>query len=266
VRVLRERHGIVDASPFSYFDDVSPDLNLYSEPPQFLPPEERRRFEPLEFFGSLRPDVEDVVSPTPSPFGGDGPPEALRVYVSFGTIIWRFFAREALEVMDAIADAVGAMPDARAVISLGGRPVIGRAATLTRPNVHVAPYVDQVRVLRDANVYVTHNGLSSTHEAIYHVVPMVSYPFFWDQPALAARCQALGLALPLVPGLRQPVSPDDVRTAFARVGEERRSFAARLEDARAWELDTVRARPAIIRRLLERQHDLHRRSPHDGLE
>ena len=53
---LRDEHGLADASPFSYVSGVSPDLNLYCEPPQFLQPDERRPFEPLAFIGSLWPD------------------------------------------------------------------------------------------------------------------------------------------------------------------------------------------------------------------
>jgi UDP:flavonoid glycosyltransferase YjiC (YdhE family) len=251
VDVLRARHGIPDASPFSYVDDVSPDLNLYAEPPQFLPLEARARFEPLAFFGSLQPDVQDAAATEPSPFGAGSASKPFRVYVSFGTIIWRFFAREALDAMETIADVVASMPDACALVSLGGSEPTGRAAGFVRHNVRVESYVDQVQALRHSSVCVTHQGLNSTHEAVYHGVPMVSYPFFWDQPDLAARCEALGLAIPLVRGLRQPVSTECVRSAFARVVADRPRLASRLAEAKAWELDVVRARPAMVRRALE---------------
>ena len=42
---------------------------------------------------------------------------------------------------------------------------------------------------READLFVTHHGLNSTHEAIFNRVPMLSYPFFWDQPGLAAECR-----------------------------------------------------------------------------
>jgi len=48
---LRERHGIADASPFFYVAAFSPLLNLYCEPPEYLPDHSRRTFEPLAFFG-----------------------------------------------------------------------------------------------------------------------------------------------------------------------------------------------------------------------
>src|SRR5207248_2161599 len=46
------RLGIENASPFSYVDGLSPHLNVYCEPPQFLTEAERRVFEPVAFYGS----------------------------------------------------------------------------------------------------------------------------------------------------------------------------------------------------------------------
>ena len=56
--------------------------------------------------------------------------------------------------------------------------------------------MDQWAVLGETDLFVTHHGLNSTHEAIFNRVPMLSYPFFWDQPGLAAKCQAFGIARP----------------------------------------------------------------------
>ena len=38
-----------------------------------------------------------------------------------------------------------------------------------------------------ADAFVTHSGMNSTHEALFHKMSMVSYPIFADQPGLAAR-------------------------------------------------------------------------------
>ena len=59
VEVLRERHGVEDASPFSYVSGLSPFLNVYCEPPQYLTEAERQVFEPVAFFGSL-PPLEEI--------------------------------------------------------------------------------------------------------------------------------------------------------------------------------------------------------------
>ncbi len=115
----------------------------------------------------------------------------------------------------------------------------------------VETYVDQWRALQDADVFITHHGLNSTHEAIFHGVPMISYPFFWDQPALAARCQAFGLAQPLVGALREPVCADDVHAAMDAIAARREAMDAALARARQWELAVIGQRPAVLQQLVD---------------
>ena len=52
---LRDRWGVLDASPHSYMTSVSPFLNLYCEPEVFLSQDARQALEPIAFFGSLPP-------------------------------------------------------------------------------------------------------------------------------------------------------------------------------------------------------------------
>jgi UDP:flavonoid glycosyltransferase YjiC (YdhE family) len=245
VETLRLRHGIADASPFSYLTGVSLDLNLYCEPPEFLPEAQRSAFEPVAFYGSLpsRSDLEARSDRRPaSPF-----PD---VYACFGTVVWRYWAAEALEALRAVSAALAATPGAAGLISLGGAPLDPRArGSLEADNVTVADYVDQWEVLRGANVLITHQGLNSTHEAIYNRVPMLSYPFLFDQPDLARTCEQLGLAMPLVGTPREPVSLEDVSRALAALRDNRDSFGDRLADAREWELRVMADRPAVIARI-----------------
>jgi UDP:flavonoid glycosyltransferase YjiC (YdhE family) len=249
IDVLRCRHGMPDAGPFSYIDSVSHDLNVYCEPPQFLLPDERSAFEPIAFFGSLLPDPVAPRASAPAPFGGDGDAR-LRLYVSFGTVIWSYYEPAAAAALMAIADEVATIDDAAALVSLGGRDLPGLAARLARRNVRVSNYVDQWDVLRDATAMITHQGLNSTHEAIWHGVPMISYPFFTDQPGLARRCASLGLAVPLVAPLRGAVQGQDVRAALARIAADVAVLRERLATARAWEEAVIRERPAVIERIL----------------
>ena len=161
------------------------------------------------------------------------------MYVSFGTVIWRYDSREALAALEAIATALG-----------GATPDPARVAALARPNVKVERYVDQWSVLREANVFVTHQGLNSTHEAIFHGVPMLSYPFFWDQPALAATCERLGLALPLAASPRGPIAAADVTAALDLLVRRRDAMRLALSRALEWERSTIAGRPAVVDRVL----------------
>jgi MGT family glycosyltransferase len=253
VDILRDSYGIDDASPFCYVSSLSPLLNIYCEPPEFLDASERRPFEPLAFFGSI-----------PSPEGARGPDAPRRprareaasrmrtVYMAFGTVIWRSWQADALRALTVLATAFSRAGNVRTVIGLGGTRIdADQAAALDLPNVAVETYVDQWRILQDADVFVTHNGLNSTHEAIFHGVPMISYPFFWDQPALAARCEAFGLARPLVGALRGPVCADDVHAAMDAIAARSDEMDAALARARQWELAVIEQRPAVLQRLVE---------------
>ena len=250
VRLLRERHGMPDATPFAYITTISRDLNLYCEPPEFLRPDEREPFQPIAFFGSLSPDEVAPDSMLPSVFGDSAHP-SFRIYVSFGTAIWRYYETEALLAIEALSTALADRHEVTAVVSLGNRGPEERARRLARRNVRIESYVDQWSALREASVCLTHQGLNSTHEAIYHRTPMLSYPFFGDQPALSKRCQELGLAVALASAVRQPIDSDDIHWALARVVSCRESIEARLEEARRWELATISARPSVIARMVD---------------
>ncbi len=250
VETLRTRYGIADASPFSYVTALSPHLNVYCEPPEYLDEAERKPFEPLAFYGSL-PSLEEPGDPPEGAGGLDEPfgDAKLRVYVSFGTVVWRYYAAEAMRALSAVAEAFAARPDARVVISLGGTDADG--AALARPNVTVARYVDQRRILGEADVCITHHGLNSTHEAIFHRVPMISYPFFWDQPGLARKCQRHGLAVPLTDTPRGPVRAEDVGNAIARLLERREPMQRALALAHDWERAVMANRSSVLRRIAE---------------
>ncbi len=250
VAVLRERYGIVDASPFSFITSTSPALNLYCEPPLFLDEDQRPAFEPLAFFGALPEEDTSIAPPSRSAFDM-ADQSRLRVYVSFGTVVWRYFRAEALAAIDVLASYFSSRRDAVMLVSLGHAaldPV--ECARISRRNVRVASYVDQPAILRETDVFVTHHGINSTHEAIVALVPMLSYPFFWDQPTLAAKCQALGVAVPLGDAPLAPLTLNKVESAMRELTRDIGARRASLESARNAEIAVVAARGAVLDRLL----------------
>ena len=253
VEILRERYRLADASPFSYISGLSPYLNLIGEPPAFLSEEERPAFEPLAFFGCLPwiGEFGEKSRNAVSPYFGDDPGRR-RVYACFGTVIWRYYAKEALAALRAVSDYVAGRPDAVALLGLSGAPIEPPVIReLEKPNVRVTGYVDQWSVLAEADVFVSHHGINSTHEAIFHRVPMLSYPFFGDQPLLAEKCRRFGVAVPLAGSLRGPVGVEDLRRAMAALFENGESLQARLEEARNRELEVMARRDSVLRRILE---------------
>lgn len=248
---LSDELEIALGDPFAYLCAPSPHLNIYCEPPEFLSEVERAPFEPIEFFGSVDVTPEDGPPPDVSWFP-DSPAGARKVYVSFGTVNWRYWPAEAAQALDAIVEDLDGWPGARVLISLGGHQAALGAlpGRLARRNVRVADYVDQQSVLRQADVFLTHHGLNSSHEAIYHRVPMLSYPFLWDQPALAVKCRRFGLAMPLVNAVRESLPAGSVRAALERLETDRDDYLRNLEAARGWEDRVIAGREAAIDRLV----------------
>jgi UDP:flavonoid glycosyltransferase YjiC (YdhE family) len=241
VEVLRDRYGITNASPFSYIDGLSPHLNLLTEPPEWLDATRRAAFEPAAFFGSVQPDVPRGASG----FRG-GPP---RVYVSWGTVPWWYWAQLAADAMVTVAEALAG--SAEVLISLGGGAAPeDRVAAMRRAGATVVPYARTWDALGEADVFVTAQGLNSSHEAIVSRVPMLSYPFHGDQPGIAALCEREGLAISLVDEPLAPLTHEVVRGGFERITLEHRGFEAALDRARAWELDVIAQRASVIDRVI----------------
>jgi MGT family glycosyltransferase len=250
VQRLKEEYGVEDASPFSYLSPPSTDLNIYCEPPEFLDAAERQMWEPVAFFGSLR----RMPSGDREADGGDAwftDAGVLKVYVSFGTVIWRYYAGTAARALRTLADAFAERDDVEAVISLGGAErARAVCAGLARHNVRVEDYVDQQAILARADLFVTHHGMNSTHEAIVHRVPMVSYPFFWDQPGLARKCRELDLAIPLTDTVQGSFTTGDVDRVLETLRRRGESMRSALTRARAWEEAVVAQREDVIRRII----------------
>jgi len=247
VEKLRRDYGMNEASPFSHLEGMSPYLNLYPEPARFLNDAGRRAFEPIAFFGSLAPELREAASRERSFFPGN---RNVRVYVSFGTVIWRYYAPVAFSAMANLAEVLSEY-DAEVLFGLGNHSIDDAdRRRIERPHMRVETYVDQWGALKDADLFVTHHGLNSSHEAIFHRVPMLSYPFFGDQPAMAQCCQDLGLAVPVSEAPRALLQADAVRRAIEKVRAQRAAFAARLAEARTWELEVIEGREAVVDRML----------------
>ncbi|MGH3842598.1 MAG: macrolide family glycosyltransferase [Pseudonocardiaceae bacterium] len=113
-------------------------------------------------------------------------------------------------------------------------------------NVAAHRHVAQLQVLRHASAFVSHGGMGSTMEALYHGVPLVAVPQMPEQEVNAGRIAELGLG--------RMLQPDDVTAAAlhtavvelaadgptrARLAE--RSRQLRVTDGAALAADTMEA-------------------------
>ncbi|WP_181347323.1 macrolide family glycosyltransferase [Thalassobacillus sp. CUG 92003] len=120
--------------------------------------------------------------------GNDFPIEQLDnervLYISMGTILHNvedFFNT----CIDAFSDFPG-----KVVIATGARANFQKLKHAPDHFI-IRRYIPQLDVLQHTNVFITHGGMNSVNEAIYHEVPMVVLPHDKDQPMVAARLSEL---------------------------------------------------------------------------
>lgn len=109
------------------------------------------------------------------------------IYISMGTLL------EGIEpffntCIDTFSDFDGIV-----VMAIGDRN--DRSKIKKAPdNFIIASYVPQSEILSEADVFITHGGMNSVHDAIYFNVPFVIIPHDKDQPMIAQRLTELEAA------------------------------------------------------------------------
>ena len=78
---------------------------------------------------------------------------------------------------------------------------------------------------------------------------MISYPFFGDQPGMAARCRELGLAVPLATAPRERSPRSGLTPPLAELSASAGAMRARLAEAREWERRVIADRDSVLDRI-----------------
>ncbi|KWU58256.1 UDP-glucosyltransferase [Bacillus mycoides] len=109
------------------------------------------------------------------------------IYISMGTLL------EGLEpffntCIDAFSNFEGIV-----VMAIGDRNDISKIKQAP-DNFIITPYVPQSEILSEADVFITHGGMNSVHDAIHYNVPFVIIPHDKDQPMIAQRLTELEAA------------------------------------------------------------------------
>jgi MGT family glycosyltransferase len=166
-------------------------------------------------------------------------------YVSLGTI----FNRDH-ELLRRIAGTLSA-GGWRVLVSLGD--AAAAAAGDWPGGVDVRAFVDQIGVLREAKLFVTHGGMNSVSEALAQSVPLVVIPQGVDQYIVAKCAASVGAALVID---REQANSDNLRATFDRMATERDTFAAAADRVRRSFHDVTPLPAAIdsILALLDRNH------------
>ena len=129
------------------------------------------------------------------------------IYVSLGTI----FNNRPDFFRHCIAAFAGTRY--RVILSVGETLDIGALGDVPE-NVLVRRFVPQLEVLERTDLFLTHGGMNSTSESLWHGVPMLVFPQIGDQFFVAHRVAELGVGLALDADL---ISADYLRTQAERV-------------------------------------------------
>lgn len=138
-------------------------------------------------------------------------PDRKLMLISLGTAAtgWKEFFTLCLEAFGGNAewDVVMATGDHVDPAELGELP----------ENFEVSRHVPQLDVLSHADLFITHGGMNSVMESLYHAVPMVVLPQMSEQRANALRVQELGLGRFVA---RDDASVDSLRAAVADIAAD----------------------------------------------
>jgi zeaxanthin glucosyltransferase len=141
------------------------------------------------------------------------------------------------------------------VISLGGRLAPEMFASLPGSPLVVRD-APQLELIKLADAVITHGGLNTALETLMEGKPMIVIPKYFDQPAVAARLERLGVAEALA---ADRLSAKQIRVALAKVltdpsyRESAEEVQAKIIAARGLE----RAADVIEELLEKRQHAIH---------
>ncbi|MGE3277356.1 MAG: glycosyltransferase [Vicinamibacterales bacterium] len=157
-----------------------------------------------DFAGASPGDGARVIRDSPRPLA----------YVSLGTIYGGDVGL--LRRVSAHLDAAGW----QVIVSLGSPDTsVGDGWP---SGVRVFPFVDQLSILKEASLVVTHGGLQTVTEALAHGVPMIVLPLDVDQHVVARRAVHAGAAIVLDP---KTTTDAELAGAIAHVGAELTRFA-----------------------------------------
>ena len=213
----------IDVFTGDVYLDIFPSM---MQPPSILADPARMRLRPIPW--------SEPSAPTPPWLGRQSRP---LVYLTLGTVV----ATD--EVLLPVIDGLAGM-DVDVLVALGS--AAGRDLGPLPGNVHVEPFVNQVAVMRHADLVVHHGGSGTVLGALALNKPQVILPKGADQFFNADVMAATGLARVLEP---RNVSADAVATlAKAALDEQERPLVEAAHD----EILAMPDPSAVVHRLAER--------------
>ncbi len=182
VRYLRKNYGIKETGLLEILVNTSP-LNIIYTIKELQPHGDS--YDPAQF-KFIGPSISSGrVNAGESDYSGLKKP---LVYISFGTVMHEQadFYKKSFKALCGFEGTI--------VMSVGKAIDINAMGTIPG-NFVVRSFVNQMEVLQNADVFVTHGGMNSAHEGLYCGVPLIFVPFQEEQRTVSLQCTALGCGL-----------------------------------------------------------------------
>ena len=112
------------------------------------------------------------------------------IYISMGTVI-----NDSTEFYKKCIEAL-ANKKYQVIMSVGNLINIEDLGAVPY-NITISRFVDQIAVLSQADVFLTHCGMNSVNESLYYKGPLVMYPQTSEQDGVATRVEQLGAGIRL---------------------------------------------------------------------
>lgn len=112
------------------------------------------------------------------------------IYISMGTVI-----NDSTEFYKKCIEAL-ANKKYQVIMSVGNLINIEDLGAVPY-NITISRFVDQIAVLSQADVFLTHCGMNSVNESLFYKVPLVMYPQTSEQDGVATRVEQLGAGIRL---------------------------------------------------------------------
>lgn len=127
------------------------------------------------------------------------------IYISLGTVLNqnKDFYQNCIQAFAGSNDEI--------VMSIGEKINVTSLGPIPN-NFTVKNHVDQIAILKRADIFITHCGMNSVNESLYYGVPMLLYPLHSEEGAVADRVAELGAGIKL-----QGTRPKHIAEATARL-------------------------------------------------
>ncbi|ROR25800.1 MGT family glycosyltransferase [Mobilisporobacter senegalensis] len=147
-----------------------------------------KEFQPMsETFSDKYAFVGPSVADTET---GEPKGESRTVYISLGTVLNKnneFYKNCIKALKDYNVNVIMSVGEKTDIFDFGEIPA----------NFQIEHKVDQIKVLKKSDVFLTHCGMNSVNESLYNSVPMVLFPQHSEQALVAERTAELGAGLML---------------------------------------------------------------------